>query len=390
VNHDLLYKARQLGRPSDVQATRQPQLNLDSLYGETAQGAKGSYPSRNGKKLSLGRTADSKPFDLPRNVRGIAMVPEPKNDNNFILAQLTVLFMRFHNRLVDRLGLSFEEARKQVTLHYQSVVMSDLLPRLLNKATFDDIVARGPRIFEQRKRRFVPYEFSNAAFRLHTMTREKYRITAKRYLTLEQILRFTGEGQGNVFPLDPSLVIDWSLFFPAPGGVANPLVNFSRPIDPYISPTLHNFILAGFDEGTQRVLKMPFNRPPTLGLVDVYTSNGLVPSAQTCLSWLREHGYATPKLNPWQIGSGTLDRLRLTLFVEETPLFYYVLKEAELVERGRCLGPLGSRIVGETIVGLLRADQDSIVHARNWRPLIPVAGKGKVSMSDIVGFMRER
>jgi hypothetical protein len=46
--------------------------------------------------------------------------------------------------------------------------------------------------------------------------------------------------------------------------------------------------------------------------------------------------------------------------------------------------------VGETIVGLLRADQDSIVHARNWRPLIPVDRKGKVAMSDIVGFMRER
>ena len=42
-----------------------------------------------------------------------------------------------------------------------------------------------------------------------------------------------------------------------------------------------------------------------------------------------------------------------------TPLWYYVLKEAELVEDGLRLGPVGGRLVGEVIVGLLQSDPAS-------------------------------
>ena len=244
----------------------------------------------------------------------------------------------------------------------------------------------GAPIFGRHNKKFVPHEFSNAAFRLHTMTRQRYQITRKRYLSIDDVLRFTDQGGANVFPLDPTLVIDWSLFFPARDQQGDPLVNFSRPIDPYISPTLQNFVLTHFDLKTQRMLKMPFGRPPTLGLVDVYTGNGLVPSAQAALSWLDKRGYVTPRLTQSQTESGILGKLRLAAFVDETPLFYYVLKEAEVLERGRRLGPLGSRIVAETIIGLLRSDRSSILYNETWKPLISVTQKGKVAMSDIVSF----
>ena len=37
-----------------------------------------------------------------------------------------------------------------------------------------------------------------------------------------------------------------------------------------------------------------------------------------------------------------------------TPLWYYVLKEAELLEQGLRLGPVGAPIVGEVFIGLLQ------------------------------------
>src|SRR6266542_1253551 len=57
-----------------------------------------------------------------------------------------------------------------------------------------------------------------------------------------------------------------------------------------------------------------------------------------------------------------------------TPLWYYVLKEAELVEDGLRLGPVGGRIVGEVFIGLLKADNTSYLAAQpNWTPVLPSA-----------------
>ena len=46
-------------------------------------------------------------------------------------------------------------------------------------------------------------------------------------------------------------------------------------------------------------------------------------------------------------------------FASSTPLWYYVLAEAKTVNYGQNLGPVGGRIVAETLIGLLRADPSS-------------------------------
>jgi hypothetical protein len=57
---------------------------------------------------------------------------------------------------------------------------------------------------------------------------------------------------------------------------------------------------------------------------------------------------------------------------ESTPLWYYVLKEAELMENGQRLGPVGGRIVGEVIIGLLQLDRHSYLSDDpHWRPTLP-------------------
>jgi hypothetical protein len=46
-------------------------------------------------------------------------------------------------------------------------------------------------------------------------------------------------------------------------------------------------------------------------------------------------------------------------FGTSTPLWYYILAEAKAMEDGVHLGPVGGRIVTETLIGLLRADPTS-------------------------------
>jgi hypothetical protein len=74
--------------------------------------------------------------------------------------------------------------------------------------------------------------------------------------------------------------------------------------------------------------------------------------------------------------------------VNQTPLFYYLLREAEVIEDGLRMGQLGSRIIAETLCGLLEQDETSIVHQRNWKPLIPTAAPRRVLMTDIVRYVQ--
>src|SRR5262245_66100411 len=59
-------------------------------------------------------------------------------------------------------------------------------------------------------------------------------------------------------------------------------------------------------------------------------------------------------------------------FVIATPLFYYILKEAQLREDGLRLGPVGARIVAEVFIGLLQLDPDSYLTVQpDWLPTLP-------------------
>ena len=70
-----------------------------------------------------------------------------------------------------------------------------------------------------------------------------------------------------------------------------------------------------------------------------------------------------------------------------TPLWYYVLKEAEVMESGLRLGPVGSGIVGEVFIGLLKADSESYLTAeRTWTPVLPSAAAGDFRMTDLLRF----
>ena len=70
-----------------------------------------------------------------------------------------------------------------------------------------------------------------------------------------------------------------------------------------------------------------------------------------------------------------------------TPLWYYILKEAELMEDGLRLGPVGGRIVGDVFIGLLKADETSYLAARpHWTPVLPSVTSGEFRITDLLTF----
>jgi hypothetical protein len=105
--------------------------------------------------------------------------------------------------------------------------------------------------------------------------------------------------------------------------------------------------------------------------------NFSIPSGQTIARFM-----GLPVLTPAQ-----LDMLAPFGLEKNTPLWFYILKEAELMESGLRLGPVGARIVGEVFVGLLKADETSYLATQsNWTPVLPSTIAGQFSMRDLLTF----
>jgi len=69
----------------------------------------------------------------------------------------------------------------------------------------------------------------------------------------------------------------------------------------------------------------------------------------------------------------------------DAPLFWYVLKEAEVHEGGQQLGEVGGRIVTEVCAGLLAGDPDSYLNATPaWTPGPPFTTSGTVTVPDLL------
>ena len=83
-------------------------------------------------------------FDLPRDGVGAAYLGDPRNDENLIVAQLHVVFLRMHNKLRDA-GKTFEQAQQQLRWTYQYLIVNDFLPRIVGQDVVNSLIRRrGP------------------------------------------------------------------------------------------------------------------------------------------------------------------------------------------------------------------------------------------------------
>jgi hypothetical protein len=81
------------------------------------------------------------------------------------------------------------------------------------------------------------------------------------------------------------------------------------------------------------------------------------------------------------------DFLKNTKFLEKTPLWFYILAEAAF-EGGIHLGPVGSTIVAEVLIGVLRNSTYSILLEPDWKPTLKGAIPGKFDIADLLRLAR--
>src|SRR5262249_27823592 len=399
IDHDLTLDLTPLDVATrNVKHTRNfraPFLDLDQLYGGGPNLSPFLYQSdsRPGEeRFFIGKTRPasihdqdfpSSANDLPHNSEGIALVGDARQDENLIIAQLHVAFLKLHNLILDCLECGsietvgpkqatlFEQARRLVTWHYQWVVRYDYLRQILDQTVFKELpdgrkaVRRNPRPEFQ-----IPVEFSAAAFRFgHSMVRNEYLINAKHLdaSLKDDLLQLTGT-PGTARRAAPSLpadwVIDWSFFFLI--GFEPDVVRHSSAIHPALAAGLHHLgeqtklfnvpMVGVIQSSTGRAIEM--RQEPRLTVRTLLRGARMgLPSGQSVGKRIATQQPCTRIIENEEIAHGPHEEtLRKYRFHGDTPLWYYVLKEAEVLQKGARLGPVGSRIVADVITGALAAD----------------------------------
>jgi hypothetical protein len=349
---------------------RSPRLDLECLYGDGPVGNPFLYDVNDAGKMLLGVNAAGAPDDLPRNHQGVALVGDHRNDVHLIISQLHVAFLKFHNRVVDWLrergtpdGDVFEEARNLVRWHYEWIVAREFLPLTVGESLVSEIEAKGRKFYDPGEAPNIPVEFSDAAYRFgHSQITPTYRLNE-------------GSGEVTIFPgclgsrpVPPERVIDWSRFFRIPG--AHP----PQPSRRLVASLTH----ALMDLPEQIVGHTEIPEHHSLATRDLQRGAALgLPSGEAVA---RAMGVEPLTADECGLGPG---------WSGNTPLWYYVLKEAEVLSAGAHLGPVGGRIVAEVLLGLLDADPGSHRNAEpGWQPVLPSAEPGRFTMADLLVFAR--
>jgi len=381
VDHDITFdpvsNLDRINDPDALHTFRTPRFDLDSLYGRGQADSPYLYDQDDPASLLVGRNADTgenEPVDLPRNQQGRALIGDPRNDVHFIVSQLHLAFIRFHNAVVDQLRFTtepsrlFGEARRTVTWHYQWIVIHDFLARLVGPEILGEVfVVSGKtgkaradlKYFTWRTQPFIPVEFSGAAYRFgHSMVRDRYRINdTLEVLPILTDIRVANRLQhlGGFRFLPRGWSVQWKHLFDLGAGTPQ----HSRRLDTKLAEPMRSL-------------------PPVID--DRRRSLGL-------LNMLRGRSLQLPSGQAVAAAMGTSLPASTTRLSGETPLWFYCLREAEVLHEGRRLGPTGGRIVAEVLVGLLKGDPSSFLRqAPAWRPTLPTGVEGTFSMVDLLRF----
>jgi hypothetical protein len=390
LDHDITLDTTPLAQQKeDPDATvnfRTARYDLDSVYGRGPGDDPQFYDPADRDKLLL-ETNDNGVLDVPRDDIGKAIIPERRNDENLIIVQFHKAVIQFHNKIVDyaraqgmRKEWVFETARRLTRWHYQWAIIHDFLPRFVGDGlvgtsgtVYKEIVGKSPVInlsyykpTNRDGRPFMPVEFAVAAYRFgHSLIRPFYVLNDSGVVDV-----FGSEGGRNLNggrPIPADLVIEWKNILPVD---PNFPARKPRKIDTKLSiPLAH---LPG------SAVPPP---DPTIHLAVRNNRRGKkvgLPSGQQVAKAMR----VTP------LSNSTLG-LTDSRWGGEAPLWFYILKEAELAPyKGEQLGPVGGRIMAEVLVGLLQRDPNSYLYLDPaWKPTSPLASQtGKFEFSDLLKF----
>jgi Animal haem peroxidase len=471
VDHDLTLDKTTLGeQEADGDAIdnfRTAALDLDCVYGTGPGGDVILYDENYKFRLSGHRLAPKPPatgpgsvrtqFDHRRDSSGAALIGDPRNDENVIVAQLHQAFTVLHNKILDTPQLMgsipakekserFRRAARLARWHYQWVVVNDYLKRICQPEVYDDMVNPGgtPRLRLYPKEDltaypYMPIEFAGAAYRFgHSMVRPSYALNAD--IGTQQPdgpapddeaagpptrIPIFKDGAGpeedlrGFRRLPDHWGIDWGYFFELEGkapptqigsGTLQPAYRIDTllvdPLRMLVNPDLIGNPPPRRNLAFLNLLRGSRLRLPTAEQVGEMMTIGSFPAARFPMLtpeqiWSAGSRRAAPPAD--QTGDEGVDAARelrrplLERFGANTPLWYYILREAEWYgtwgagdtrktphkERGindelggHHLGPIGSTILLETFLGLLIGDRGSYIHQAGWRPMAPIAGSG--------------
>jgi hypothetical protein len=372
LDHDITRDAgSRLGRVTPVRRSsnlRSATFDLDSVYGGGPDESPELYDGFRLRIQSGGQFED-----LLRDDDGNAILGDDRNDENLMLSGLQCAFIMFHNAVLTEVSgrtpteVNFATTQQIVRHHYQWIIVHEILPQFVGQTMVDDILGNGRQVYTPDIAR-IPLEFQTAAYRFgHSMIRPSYRAN----LAGDEgdpffAMVFNPDASGD----DPDDLtgrhraarrfIGWQTFFDFGDGEVKP----NKVIDTKMSTPL--FQLPMFT--------IPTARGEDVGPTSLATRNLLrhitweIPSGQRVAEQMGVNRLSAADLSDiGQLGAN-LDR--------STPLFFYVLREADVVADGLHLGPVGGRIVGEVCIGILEEDSTSYLNSRGaeggaWRPILP-------------------
>jgi hypothetical protein len=385
LDHDMTFDTTSLlgvpKRPEDSPNVRTPGFDLDSVYGGGPTATPQYY---NADRITFRVESSGMAEDLPRTSDGTAIIPDPRNDENIMIAGLQAAFLLFHNRVVDRLRTQgvpnsqlFARAQQLVRWHYQWIILNEFLPLTIGADRVNNILRNGRRFYRPAAgSQSIPVEFQGAAYRFgHSQVRPSYRanftsINGGAFFAMI----FDPAGDGQADPVDlrggrraRRRFIGWPTFFNFGDGNSRP----NKRIDTKISTALFRLPLPAIAGSELTITALPQRN-----LLRHLTWS--LPSGQAIAGAAGLPAISAPELRGYGVGLDT-----------STPLWYYVLKEAEVVENGLRLGPVGSLIVGEVFIGLLQLDASSFLRTNpSWRPTLPRrdGSTGDFRMVDLLTF----
>ncbi|MEU8821191.1 heme peroxidase family protein [Actinoplanes sp. NPDC048796] len=404
IDHDLTFDPM----PIRCGQTKSPNLrsrffDLDSVYGRGPDEDRHLYD----RASELDHAAPIKflidfdaPRDLPRTSQQRAIIADPRNDENVIISQLHLAFLRFHNEVTDHLAETraddlallepterprklFEWAQCSVRRHYQWIVVNQFLAATLDPVVFAAVESNGPKVYRDEMTEKIPREFQVAAYRFgHSQVRPGYQLNAGFGAPIFDRRVDPREGDPNDLRggrRAPRRFVEWDNFFDfgtkeikQDTGEVVDKVKRNKRIDPYLSSPL-------------------FDLPVGPGLVE--PDDDLKSLAGRNLERHLQHGIASgqaiaARFHYTPLTAAETAELHPLGFRDSTPLWYYVLKEALIQHHGQRLGQVGSRIVAEVFFGLLAADPHSYRNVTGgWTPDLPTRDPrdaGSFTMTDLL------
>jgi hypothetical protein len=333
--------------PSQLRNARSPQLDLECLYGDGPVGHPYLFQRHDPAKL-LTAPGDR---DVLRNGEGLAIIGDPRNDSHVLMSQMHLAFVHAHNALVDRArghGTPepevFATAARDLRWHYQTAILSEFLPTLVGADLVETLVHGGRRFYRPDGQAFIPLEFADAAYRYgHSQIRHLYTLNSVSAPApiFPDLIGFR--------PVTPDRWVEWTRLFDADG---HPPAARAKKIDGRLVSALIALPVALTGDGEVEEFH-------SLAVRDLERGQGVgLPSGEAIARRVGEEPLRADEVAAEKAG-----------WRGETPLWYYVLREADVRCRGNRLGPVGARIVGEVLVGLLDLDHTSVRYApEDWKP----------------------